>query len=277
MRDGALLRRAGSWAAVTPTSAGWRYLSFAVVRIGGGESVEWSTGSEEVCIVVLAGSASVESDLGAWELAGRSGVFSGMPWALYLPPGSRYRVSASGDLELAVTAAIAEKDHPPRLIRPEDVEVEVRGAGNATRQINHIIGPAFPAHRLNVVEVYTPSGNWSSYPPHKHDEDRGEAEAVLEETYYFRTSRPEGFGIQRLYSPSRGLDLTTWVGDGDLLEVPYGYHASAAAHGFDLYYLNALAGDRRSLAASDDPSMAWIRESWRGVDPDPRVPMVRPE
>ena len=130
----------------------------------------------------------------------------------------------------------------------------MRGSGNATRQINHIIKPEFPAERLLVVEVFTPSGNWSSYPPHKHDEDNPPGEVVLEETYYFRTEA--GFAVQRLYSPRHGLDLTETVRDGDLMLVPYGYHTTAAAHGYDLYYLNALAGDRRSMASADDPGLA---------------------
>jgi 5-deoxy-glucuronate isomerase len=160
------------------------------------------------------------------------------------------------------------------LVRPEDVELEVRGAGNATRQINHIVKPEFPAERLLVVEVFTPSGNWSSYPPHKHDEDGPPGEVVLEETYYYRTARPEAFAFQRLYSPRHDVDVTVTVRDGDLMLVPWGYHTTAAAHGYDLYYLNALAGDRRSMAASDDPDLAWIRSAWDAIEPDPRVPLV---
>src|SRR5207237_7713257 len=150
----------------------------------------------------------------------------------------------------------------PRLVRPEDVEVEVRGEGNATRQINHHLKPRFPAERVLDVEVFTPAGNWSSYPPHKHDEDRPPGEVVLEEIYYYRTARPGAFAVQRLYSPRHGLDLTATVRDGDVLLVPYGYHTTCAAHGYDLYYLNALAGDRRSMAASDDPELAWVRPPW---------------
>jgi 5-deoxy-glucuronate isomerase len=161
-------------------------------------------------------------------------------------------------------------------IAPEEVEIEVRGAGNATRQINHIVKPEFPAERLLVVEVFTPSGNWSSYPPHKHDEDRPPGEVILEETYYYRAARPEAFAIQRLYSPRHELDVTVTVRDGDLMLVPYGYHTTCAAHGYDLYYLNALAGDRRSMAASDDPQLAWIRAAWDRMEKDPRVPLVRP-
>lgn len=261
-----LLLRAGGWEQVTPESAGWDHLSFSV-RSGGFES---HTGDAEIALVPLSGGARVEAERATYELGGRANVFAGMPWALYLPRDTQYRVDAEG--QVAICGARCERRREPVLIRPEDVEVEVRGAGNATRQINHIVKPEFPAERLLVVEVFTPSGNWSSFPPHKHDEDHPPGEVVLEETYYFRTN---GWAVQRLYSPRHGLDLTETVRDGDLMLVPYGYHTTAAAHGYDLYYLNALAGDRRSMAAADDPDLAWIRAAWADLEPDPRVPLVR--
>jgi 5-deoxy-glucuronate isomerase len=177
---------------------------------------------------------------------------------------------------VAVTGAVAEEKLEPRLVRPEDVEIEVRGCGNATRQINHIVKPEFPAQRLLVVEVFTPAGNWSSYPPHKHDEDHPPGEVILEEVYYYRTpSDPPGaFAVQRLYSPEHGTDITATVRDGDIMLVPHGYHTTAAAHGYDLYYLNGLAGDRRSMAAADDPALAWVRPAWEQLELDPRVPLV---
>ena len=265
-----LVLRAGAWEQVTPESAGWRYLHFGV-RQG---SFASQTGDGEVALVPLGGRCRVEAEGEQWELGGRPSVFDGMPWALYLPRDTRYRVEALGPLELAICGARCERRREPVLVRPEDVEVEVRGAGNATRQINHIVKPEFPAERLLVVEVFTPAGNWSSYPPHKHDEDRPPGEVVLEEIYYYRTAKPEAFALQRLYSPARGVDVTVAVHDGDLMLVPWGYHTTAAAHGYDLYYLNGLAGDRRSMAAADDPALAWIRASWRDLEPDPRVPVV---
>jgi 5-deoxy-glucuronate isomerase len=260
-----LLLRAGAWDSVSPESAGWRYLHFGVR----GGSFEASTGSTEIAIVPLGGRCRVEADSETWELGGRANVFAGMPWALYLPRDIAYRVEAEGDV--AICGAECDTKREPVLVRPEDVEIEVRGSGNATRQINHIVKPEFPAERLLVVEVFTPSGNWSSYPPHKHDEDKPPGEVVLEETYYFRT---DGWAVQRLYSPRHGLDLTETVRDGDLMLVPYGYHTTAAAHGYDLYYLNALAGDRRSMASADDPELAWIRPAWASLEPDRRVPLV---
>jgi 5-deoxy-glucuronate isomerase len=264
-----LLLRAGGWQQVTPESAGWRHLYFGV-RTGPFAS---ATGDGEIALVPLSGRCRVEAGGGSWELGGRASVFAGLPAALYLPRDTEYRVEAEG--EVAICGARCEHRREPVLIRPEEVEIEVRGAGNATRQINHLLKPEFPAERLLVVEVFTPAGNWSSYPPHKHDEDKPPGEVVLEETYYFRTAAPEAFAVQRLYSPRHGLDLTETVRDGDLMLVPYGYHTTAAAHGYDLYYLNALAGDRRSMAAADDPDLAWIRAAWSDLEPDPRVPLVR--
>jgi 5-deoxy-glucuronate isomerase len=265
-----LLLKAGGWEQVTPESAGWNYLYFGV-REG---SFASETGEGEVALVPLGGRCRVEAEGESWELGGRANVFEGMPWALYLPRDTAYSVEALGPLELAISGARCERRLEPALVRPEDVEIEVRGAGNATRQINHILKPEFPAERLLVVEVFTPSGNWSSYPPHKHDEDLPPGEVVLEETYYFRTARPEAFAVQRLYSSSHGLDVTATVRDGDLMLVPFGYHTTAAAHGYDLYYLNALAGDRRSMASADDPALHWVRAAWSELEPDPRVPLV---
>jgi 5-deoxy-glucuronate isomerase len=263
-----LLLRAGAWDHVTPESAGWNHLHFGV-RSG---SFASETGDVELALVVLGGRCRVEAEGESWELGGREHVFAGMPWALYLPRDTAYRVV--GDAEVALCGARCETRREPVLVRPEDVEIEVRGSGNATRQINHIVKPEFPAERLLVVEVFTPSGNWSSYPPHKHDEDHAPGEVVLEETYYFRTAKPEAFAVQRLYSPRHGLDLTETVRNGDLMLVPYGYHTTAAAHGYDLYYLNALAGDQRSMASADDPALHWIRDAWASLEPDPRVPLV---
>jgi 5-deoxy-glucuronate isomerase len=266
-----LMLKAGEWDRVTPDSAGWRYLSFEVFT--GSFSREGD--HVETVLVPLRGTCRVEAAGQTWEIGTRDNVFAGMPTALYLPRDTSVEAEVEG--EVAVCGARCGRKREPVLISAADVEIEVRGAGNATRQINHIVRPDFPAERILVVEVYTPSGNWSSYPPHKHDEDHGEREAVLEETYYFRTrlDPPGAFAVQRLYSPAHALDLTVAVRDGDLLVVPYGYHTTCAAHGYDLYYLNALAGDRRTMAAADDPELAWIRPAWAALQPDPRVPLVR--
>jgi 5-deoxy-glucuronate isomerase len=265
-----LLLRAGSWEEVSPESAGWRHLSFVVCQ----GSFASETGPLELALVPLGGRCRVEADGRSWELGGRESVFAGMPWALYLPRDTAYSVEELGRLELAVCGARCERRRDPVLVRPEEVEVEIRGAGNATRQINHILKPDFPAERLLVVEVFTPAGNWSSYPPHKHDEEKPPGEVVLEEIYYYRTARPEAFAVQRLYSPRHGVDVTATVRNGDVMLVPWGYHTTCAAHGYDLYYLNGLAGDRRSMAAADDPDLAWVRGAWEEMEQDPRVPLV---
>ena len=156
---------------------------------------------------------------------------------------------------------------------PDEVRVEIRGGGNATRQIHHMLTPEFPAHRLLVVEVFTPAGNWSSYPPHKHDVHNPPGEVDLEEIYYYRLDRPEGYAIQKVYTADRRIDETLSVRDGELVLIPEGYHPVVAAHGYNVYYLNALAGSARSMAASDDPDYAWVRGTWR--EQDPRLPMVK--
>ena len=265
-----VLLRAGEWTQITPEQAGWRYLTFGVERLTGVRETE--TGGEEVAIVLLEGGCTVTLADVRFELGPRAGVFAELPWTLYLPRDTPFRVE--GEAELAVASAPVRARREPALQRPDEVDVEVRGAGNATRQINNMIQPGFPAERLLVVEVLTPGGNWSSYPPHKHDEDRHPDEVVLEEVYYYRASAPEAFGFQRLYREDRGLDVTATVRDGDLLLVPFGYHPFCAAPGYDFYYLNALAGDHHSMAASDDPALAWIRSTWTEMEPDPRVPLV---
>jgi 5-deoxy-glucuronate isomerase len=259
---------------VTREEVGFDYLSFQVRRFAPGESQSGKTGPHELAIVTLGGRCGVSSSQGRWdEIGGRANVFAGMPYALYLPPKTDFTVRAMSSCEIAFCYCRAEELHPARLVTPADVEVEIRGGGNATRQINHILRPQFPAHRLLLVEVYTPSGNWSSYPPHKHDVHNPPAEVDLEEVYYYRIDRPEGFAIQRVYTPDRRLDATLTVRDGELVLIPEGYHPVVAAHGYNVYYLNALAGSARSMAALDDPDHIWVRQAWK--DKDPRLPLVR--
>ncbi|HEY6608374.1 MAG TPA: 5-deoxy-glucuronate isomerase [Candidatus Limnocylindria bacterium] len=256
---------------VTPEVAGWDYLSFAVHTLT--EPMQVGGDGLETAVVGLAGGAFAVGEL---ELAGRASVWDGLPSAAYLPPGVVATVAPIGSLvTIAVTNAPASgraTAKAPVRIGPEDVRVEVRGAGNATRQINHIITPEFPADRLEVVEVFTPSGNWSSWPPHKHDTDDLPREAILEEVYHYRFRRPEAWGIQRLYGGSvEGL----WaVADAETVIVRDGYHPFVATHGDDAYYLNALAGDVRTMACSFDASLASVMDAWPGMAPDLRVPLV---
>ena len=258
---------------VTPERAGWRHLSFAVHAVS--SSVTVGGPDTETAIVILGGGGARVGDL---ELPGRASVWDGLPSAAYLPHGVFATVEPSGQ---SVTVAVANAPasgrataEAPVRIGPEDVTVEIRGAGNATRQINHIITPDFPADRLEVVEVYTPSGNWSSWPPHKHDTDDMPNEAVLEEVYSYRFRRPEAWGVQRLYRGDGSRDLLWAVRDGETVIVTDGYHPFVATHGDDAYYLNALAGDVRTMACSYDPALDHVREAWDSMEPDPRVPLV---
>jgi 5-deoxy-glucuronate isomerase len=259
--------------AVTPAGAGCRWLSYRSESVEGRS--ELATGDDEVCLVNLGGAVEVSVGGERHSLGERETPFAGLPRSLYLPPETTCVLEGNG--LVGVCAARAETRHTVRPIPPEEVRVEVRGSGNATRQINHIIPPEFPAHRLLVVEVLTPGGNWSSYPPHKHEVERLPVENDLEEVYAYRFEHPEGFGVQRLYSHTDELDETWTVRDGDVLLVPRGYHPFCAAHGYHGYYLNALAAEVRSMAAEDDPDLAWTRDRWPEMERDPRVPLTGEE
>ncbi len=253
---------------------GYEYLSFESRKIAAGNKYEAETGARELCLVVLGGICSVQTPEASWQrIGGRATVFDGMPYSVYLPVSTSFAVTTDNGCDLAFCYCRAEQRYPAHLVTPDEVRVEIRGGGNATRQINHILTPEFPAQRLLVVEVFTPAGNWSSYPPHKHDVHNPPGEVDLEEIYYYRIDRPEGYAIQKVYTGDRRIDETLSVRDGELVLIPEGYHPVVAAHGYNVYYLNALAGSARSMAASDDPDYAWVRGTWR--DQDPRLPMVR--
>ena len=257
---------------MTRARAGWRFVHFAVRHIAPGQPWAGTTGAEECCLVLLAGQCRIIVASRMDTLGPRKNVFAGYPHAIYLPPRTAFRVEADLPTELADGRAPSRRrDLDVRVITPEQCGFEIRGGGNATRQIVDIIRPDFPADRLLLCEVYTPAGNWSSYPPHKHDVDRPPGEVKLEEIYYYRFEHPDAFGFQRLYD--RRTDRTVTVGHGDVVLVRSGYHPFVTAHGYNAYYLNVLAGTRRSMAASDDPRYAGFR-SWPA--PDARVPLVAP-
>jgi 5-deoxy-glucuronate isomerase len=262
---------------VGPREAGWEFIRFSVRRLVPDSKWQGRTDGEECCLVLLSGRCDVSWDGGPAETIGpRGSVFDGYPHAVYLPHGHAFTVSAHEATEIAECRAPSNKPLAPRVIRPQDCGFEIRGGGNATRQIVDVLTPAFPADRLLICEVFTPSGNWSSYPPHKHDTDNPPAEVDLEETYYYKMRDPLGYGFQRLYSADGRFDETVKVEDGDLVLIREGYHPFVTAYGNDAYYLNVLAGTRRSMAASDDPRYAALRRSW--PPPDPRMPLLaRPE
>jgi 5-deoxy-glucuronate isomerase len=249
----------GSVVKVTPESAGWDYVGFEVFWLEEGQAVERQTGEEEVCLVLLSGLCNVSIEGEEWrDIGGRESVFDGPPCALYLPPGTAYRVEAVTGSELAVSSSPAEQGAAAQLILPEDIEVEVRGSGNMEREIRPILMEDRPAERLLVVEVVTPSGHWSSYPPHKHDRDDRPRETYLEETYYHRFRREGGFAFQRVYTEDRSLDETLTFHDGDVVLVPRGYHAVSAPPGYDLYYLNVMGGPVREWKIKNDPDHEWL-------------------
>jgi 5-deoxy-glucuronate isomerase len=267
--------RTGTAIEITRAHAGWRFVHFAVRQIAPRRAWRSRTGAAECCLVLLAGQCRVVFDGREETLGPRASVFAAYPHAIYLPPGTSFRVEADRLTEIADGRAIVSSKQASRLearvIAPQDCGYEIRGGGNATRQIVDIMPPAFPADRLLVCEVFTPSGNWSSYPPHKHDVDRPPHEVKLEEIYYYRFDHPDAYGIQRLYD--RRSDRAVTVHHGDVTLIRSGYHPFVAAYGYNAYYLNVLAGTRRSMAASDDPRYAALR-SWPA--PDVRVPLVAP-
>ena len=267
---------------ITPHAAHWDYLNFAARQMKRGKLWHFETYENELALVVLGGTCEVTSNIGKWtDIGRRSNVFAGMPYTLYLPPETRFTVEAKSEqLDIAYGWCVAKEEHPARLVKPVEVEVEIRGGGNATRQINKMMPPGFPSSRLVVVEVYTPSGNWSSYPPHKHDEHIVDKagnllEADLEEVYFYKIDRPEGFAYQRIYTPDRKIDELILARDSHLVLSPQGYHPVVAAPGYNCYYLNMLAGSAQSLAATDDPAHTWVKQTWK--DQDPRLPLVTME
>jgi 5-deoxy-glucuronate isomerase len=263
---------------VTPERAGWRYSGLRVLEVAAGGGHAFDTGEDEVIVLPLEGGCTVRCDRTELTLDGRSGVFTEVTDFAYVPRGARLEIASPRGGRFALPSARAQRRLEPRHVPAADVPVELRGAGAASRQVNNFCSPeAFPADRLIAVEVLTPAGNWSSYPPHKHDEEVPGEEVPLEEIYYFEVGR-DGFGYQRVYGsgPGREIDVCTEVRSGDALLMPHGYHGpSMAAPGYDLYYLNVMAGpSERAWRFRDDPAHAWIRGSWEEQEIDPRLPMA---
>lgn len=244
---------------VTPASAGWTYVGFALHRLADRERLAAETGDREVCLVIVSGRARITAagvDFGT--LGGRSSPFEGAPHSVYVPAKSSYAVVAEGPLEIAVCSAPGTGALPARHIPPEACGQETRGKGTNTRHVRNILPETEPAESLLVVEVITPGGNWSSYPPHKHDRDAFPEETLLEETYYHRLNPPQGYAVQRVYTDALDLDETMTVRDGDCVLVPRGYHPVGTAHGYDLWYLNVMAGPRRAWRFHNQPEHAWL-------------------
>lgn len=269
----------GIFASITAQEAGWDHLNMAARRMNKGERWSGNTGDYEYAHIILGGVCSIRTSQGDFLKVGRRpDVFSGMPYALYLSRQVDFEIEALTDgFEVASCWVATDRDYPARLITPSQCPVELRGGANASRQINGIIPPGFNCHRIICVEVYTPGGNWSSYPPHKHDihreDDQGKIlEADLEEIYFYKLDRPEGYAYQRVYNDDLSIDGVMLARNHDMVLVPEGYHPVVSAHGYTTYYLNFLAGSAQSLANSDDPQYAWVKDTWTWQDP--RLPVV---
>jgi 5-deoxy-glucuronate isomerase len=245
---------------VTPASAGWEHVGFRVVRLQAGERHSGHLAGRETCVVIVAGTADIKTGDEAFEnVGGRANPFEDMaPGAVYVPAGVAFEVVAKTQVDLAVCTAPGTGAGRVRRIDPASMSREVRGSDTNTRHVRNILPETEPAESLLVVEVITPSGHWSSYPPHKHDTATAGEETALEETYYHRINPAQGFAVQRVYTDDRSLDETISVEDGDVVMVPRGYHPVGAPHGYDVYYLNVMAGPRRNWVFRNDPAHEWI-------------------
>ena len=269
----------GIYQEILAEDAGWEFLNFNARILKKGQVWKGFTGENEYGIILLSGDYSVKTDQGNWKTKnGRKHVFDGIAHTLYLSRNTEFELTAESEiLDIALGWCETTEDHPAQFKEPTKSVIEIRGGDNATRQINSLIEPGFDCQRLVSVEVYTPSGNWSSFPAHKHDErildnDGNLIEARLEETYFYKTDKPQGYAIQQIYTGDRSLDEIAVARNNDVVMVPKGYHPVVAGHGYNIYYLNFLTGSDQSLANTNDPDHEWIYDSWSGKDS--RIPLV---
>jgi 5-deoxy-glucuronate isomerase len=267
------LQHAGELLHLPRQQAKWEWMSFFVRRLQPADVFRSRTENEEAAFVLLGGTCLADWGQGQKQIGRRKNVFDGFPYALYLPTGGEATFTAQTVCEIAECRVPSDARLAPKLITPADVASSLRGGGNVSRQIVDVMTPAFPADRLMAVEVYTPGGNWSSYPPHKHDVHNPPAEVDLDEIYYYRIRQPEGFAFQHLYSDQNSDEQILKTRDGDVVLVRNGYHPVVAGPGYDVYYLNFLAGSSRALSVTEDPQHVWIRSTWNGIDA--RLPLVR--
>lgn len=252
--------------------AKWDWMSFFVRRLQPADVYRAHLEHEEAAFVLLGGTCVGDWGQGTQRIGKRQNVFDGFPYALYLSAGDEVTFTAETVCEIAECRVPSEARFGSRLISPRDVVSSLRGGGNVSRQIVDVITPAFAADKIMVIEVYTPGGNWSSYPPHKHDVHNPPAEVDLDEIYYYRIRQSDGFAFQHLYSSENSTERTLKVRDGDTVLVRSGYHPVVAGPGYDVYYLNCLAGSSRALAVTEDPQHVWIRSTWKQTDS--RLPLV---
>ncbi|MCV0009644.1 5-deoxy-glucuronate isomerase [Mobiluncus mulieris] len=270
---------------ISAQRAGWTWCSLRVLALQKDETQHIDTGEEEMLVLPFEGAAKIQIAGESFELRGRESVWTGVTDYLYVPRHTEFTLTATHEGRFALPATKATKDFPLRYCPAAEVNCGIRGSGNWTRQVNnYALGNTLETSHLLVTEVLTPGGNWSSYPPHKHDEHT-DTERVLEEIYYYEireggladsAQKTAGFGLQRIYdSPSHPIDVCTEVRSGDTVLVPHGYHGpSAAAPGYDMYYLNVMGGPAEDSVwlMSDDPIHTWMRQAWEGLEIDTRVP-----
>ncbi|WP_298919619.1 5-deoxy-glucuronate isomerase [uncultured Roseobacter sp.] len=248
---------------ITPQAAGWRYVGFALHQLSAGDILSEHTNDREVILVLVEGKAELTAeDVDFGEMGDRMEVFEKTPpHCLYVPGHSQWQVTATTRLTLAVCSAPGLGGHKAQRLGPDGIALTQRGIDQNTRFINNIaMEDRDVADSLLVTEVFTPSGNWSSYPSHRHDEDNFPQMTYLEETYYHRLNPPKGFGIQRVYTEDGDLDETMTVRNGDVVLVPRGHHPCAAGYGYELYYLNVMAGPLRKWRFQNDPAHDWIAQ-----------------
>jgi 5-deoxy-glucuronate isomerase len=246
---------------VTPASAGWGYVGFTLYRLEPGDVAKEATGETEVILVIVEGKAKVQAAGQDWgEMGDRMDVFEKTPpHCLYVPNGNEWQAVATTPCTIGVCKAPGKGNYPARRLGPEGIILTPRGRGTNTRHVNNIAMEALDvADSLLVTEVFTPAGNWSSYPSHRHDEDDFPNMTYLEETYYMRINPGQGFGIQRVYTEDGTLDETMTVKNHDVTLVPKGHHPCAAPYGYEMYYLNVMAGPIRKWRFKNDPDHDWI-------------------
>jgi len=283
VKDSYLLKRpktsSSVYQSIIKESVNWKYLSFEARKLEFKKEFEWNTDENEMVIVLLSGNYKFESGKGSFETKnGRKSVFKGIAHTLYVPRKTSFKLTATSEkLDIAYGWCLSDSDFPLKLVKPEDTPIVIFGGDNATRQFNDLIPPGFGCSKIVVREVYTPSGNWSSFPAHKHDErildERGNViEPIQEETYFYKFQKPEAYAIQQVYTKDRSIDEIIRAQHNDVVMIPKGFHPVVAEHGFHCYYLNFLAGTDQCLENTTDSDHEWIYNSWKSKDK--RLPLV---
>jgi 5-deoxy-glucuronate isomerase len=265
---------AGELVGFSREQVGWDWMSFSVQRLLPGDSWTCHHLGQETACVILSGTCTAVFSSASHDIGERKSVFDGLPYAVYVSPGDTVAFKAKTICEIAECYVPSSAKHATRIVTPNDVFSAFRGGGNVSRQVVDVMRPDFPGDRLMVIEVYTPGGNWSSYPPHKHEVHNPPHEVDLDEIYYYRTNHPNAFALQRLYSSDAKREVVINARDNDVVLVRDGFHPVVAGPGYDVYYLNFLAGSARALSVTEDPDHTWIKPTWKEFDP--RLPVVSP-